>query len=346
MNLRRFFVAILGILSFTCFSCAHDIIYEDENILVKKDSTNLNNNLPNNNNDSISGNSNSTTPLTENNPNDPDTTFVEITSTSSIANITLYMGLSSNGEPVQGAAAFGDYMFHFKDYNAAVYIYNLAQKSFIKKISLTSNKNNHCNQASFSNIFYSEKDKFPLLYVSGAKSSGTYNQIQVYRIKGENEAIEIEQIQEIILPQRNDSNWVYWTCSILDNENHYLYAYASNANTRLIKFNIPDYHQGTVYLTDDDIIEYIPLEHIDHQQGGIIRDGIFYMVFGVPAWGDQVWLRVFNIGKKEEIIRLNLSEVGFNSEPESIFFYNNGLYCITRSGIYKIVFTKGISQTQ
>lgn len=254
--------------------------------------------------------------------------------------ISKYMSQSSGSDNVQGAAAFGDYLFQFLDLNKAVYIYNLAQKSFIKKIELTPNSANHCNQASFSNIFFEEADKFPLLYVSGGKGS-FFNRIQVYRIKGEDESIEIEQIQEIYLPEINDTNWVSWTCSILDNEKYYIYAYASNANTRLIKFEIPDHHLPSVYLTDSDILEFIPLDHIDHQQGGIIRNGLFYMIFGVPQWGDQVWLRIFNLDSKTEVVRYNLSEKDFKGEPESLFFYNNELYAITNNvGIYKIKFTK------
>ena len=254
--------------------------------------------------------------------------------------IIKYMNQSSGGGSVQGAAAYGDFLFQFQDRNEAVYVYNLAKKSFVKKITMTPNSNNHCNQASFSDIFYSKDDKFPLLYVSGS-SDNTYSHIQVYRIIGEGESINIEQIQEIILPPKTKENWIYSTCSILDNENHYLYAYANNNSTRLIKFEIPDYHSNIVNLTDSDVLEFILLEHIDHQQGGIIKNGLFYMIFGVPNWGDQVWLRVFNLETKNEIVRYNLSEKKFIGEPEGLFFYKNELYVATnRAGIYKIRFKK------
>ena len=252
--------------------------------------------------------------------------------------IEKYMDQNSSGVSVQGAASYGDYLFQFQDHNEAIYIYNLAEKRFVQKVNLTPNSNNHCNQVSFTNIFYEENDKLPLLYVSGSRS-GTYNRIQVYRITEENEYFDIAQIQEIILPQRNEDNWVYWTCSILDNENYILYAYASNASTRLIKFEIPDYHTETVTLTDQDILEFIPIEHIDHQQGGIIKDGIFYMIFGVPGWGDTVWLRLYNLETKTEIVRYNLSEMKFRGEPEGLFIYKDELYCVTNNaGIYKITF--------
>lgn len=255
--------------------------------------------------------------------------------------IEKYMDQNSLGFSVQGAASYGDYLFQFQDHNEAIYIYNLAEKRFVQKVILTPNRSNHCNQVSFTNLFYEENDKFPLLYVSGSRTE-TYNHIQVYRITEENEYFEIVKIQEIILPPKNEDNWVSWTCSILDNENLILYAYASNESTRLIKFEIPDYHTENVTLTDQDILEFIPIEHIDHQQGGIIRDGIFYMIFGVPNWGDTVWLRLYNLETKTEIVRYNLSEMRFYGEPEGLFFYMNELYCVTNNaGIYKIVFRKG-----
>ena len=251
--------------------------------------------------------------------------------------LSKYMNQSSKGY-VQGAAAYGDYLFQFQDYNAAIYIYDLAKKNFIKEITLTPNSNNHCNQASFSNIFYSVEDKFPLLYVSGSRT-GTYNQVQVYRITDDSDSLKIEQIQEIILPPQTKYNYISWTCILLDNDSNYLYAY-SNATSKLIKFNIPNYQERTVNLEDEDILEIIPIENIPHQQGGTIKNGIFYMIYGVPQWGDQVWLRLFNLETKKEIIRFNLSEKKFKGEPESVFFYNNELYVATNNyGIYKIQFT-------
>lgn len=313
----------------TCISCGDDffeeeIIYRNDSIIYVNDS------VPNNNS------------------NPGDTTKTDTTKTDtviinkeyvSIQEITKYMNQSSSGS-VQGAAAYGDYLFQFQDKNEAVYVYNLAKKNFVKKITLTPNSNNHCNQASFSDLFYTPEDKFPLLYVSGS-GNNTYSHIQVYRITGEGESFNIEQIQEIVLPPKTKENWIFSTCSMLDNENHYLYAYASNNSTRLIKFDIPDYHLNNVSLTDSDVLEFILLEHINHQQGGIIRKGIFYMIYGVPAWGDTVWLRLFNLETKTEIVRFNLTEKNFKGEPESIFFYKNELYAATNgSGIYKIQFKK------
>jgi len=355
MTLRRAFIIILSVISFSCFSCGHESFFDEEEFtnisdsILNKGEDPFDNNTSKgdtNGTDSTSSNTNQTQTYT-------DSYHIDTLFTGDIANDTLvyvsgfskYMNQTSSGGSMQGAAAYGDYLFQFQDHNAAVFVYNLANKSFVKKITLTPNSNNHCNQASFSNIFYHKTDKFPLLYVSGSRT-GTYNHIQVYRITDESDSLNIKQTQEIVLPPKTKDNYISWTCIILDNNKSYLYAY-SNATSKLIKFNIPDYQARTVNLKNDDILEIISIANIPHQQGGTIRNGVFYMIYGVPSWGDRVWLRVFNLATKTEIVRYNLSEKKFKGEPESIFFYNNELYAITNNaGIYKITLKKSVLKTQ
>ncbi len=350
MKYKLSLIILLCMISFTCFSCDHDEFFIEDDIINLNDSI-FHGSEKSSNNDTISGNTTKTdtthinnNSLQENNSYNIDNLFTKNDNDTLIyvSEITKYMRQYSGG---QGAACYEDYLFHFQDHNAAVSIYNLAEMGFIKKIVLTPNSNNHCNQASFSNIFYSVEDKFPLLYVSGSRT-GTYNQVQVYRITDDSDSLKIEQIQEIILPPKTKYNYISWTCILLDNDSNYLYAY-SNATSKLIKFNIPNYQERTVNLEDEDILEIIPIENIPHQQGGTIKNGIFYMIYGVPQWGDQVWLRLFNLETKKEIIRYNLSEKDFKGEPESLFFYKNELYAITNgTGIFKIIFQKSFLQTQ
>lgn len=337
MDLKKIFLSIISFLACTFFSCAHDeflqeeLVYDIDSIIHNNtniiDSTNV---------DSIKTDSIN---KDDDKSNVTDSIFTEIDSKTVISGFEKYMDQSSSGS-VQGAASFGDYLFQFQHANAAVYIYNLAEKTFVKKITLTANSNNHCNQASFSNTYYHEEDSFPLLYVSGSQNT-SYNHVQVYRIIGQNENIVIQQIQEIVLPKNYNSNKISATCIIMDNDNNCLYAYANSSSARLIKFKTPDFHQEAVDLTDADILDYVSIGHIDHQQGGIIKNGILYMIFGVPAWGDIVWLRLFNLETKSEIARFNLSEKGFKGEPESVFFYKNDLFAVTNnSGIFKFLITK------
>ena len=95
--------------------------------------------------------------------------------------ITKYMDQIPIGMSVQGADCYGDILFQFQHTNSAVLIYDLKEKEYLGRVPLPPNAHNHCNNVSFSRLFYEEGDEFPLLYVSGSQS-GTYNHIQVYRI--------------------------------------------------------------------------------------------------------------------------------------------------------------------
>lgn len=314
----------------TFISCGDDffeeeIIYQNDSIIYTNDSIN---------------HSNKETP--------GDTTIIDTTRTDTTTNtpntnkdyvyiqeITKYMNQSSGGVSVQGADCYGDYLFQFQDKNAAVYIYNLKEKKYLGKVSLKPNNNNHCNNTSFSRIFYQEGDEFPLIYVSGS-GSGTYNQVQVYRITRSGSSFSLEQVQEIILPKASSANNLYWTGAILDNDNNYMYIYGNMNGAQIVRFNIPEAHQASVSLNDKDILEQFTLDKFTHQQGANIKDGLLYVFDGVPAWGDTNYLRIIDLKNKKELAKINIMEKGFKVEPEGTFFYKKELYCASNnSGIYK-----------
>lgn len=249
--------------------------------------------------------------------------------------ISKYMNQSSSGTSVQGADCYGDYLFQFQHANAAVYVYNLKEKVFVGKIALKPNSNNHCNNVSFSNRFYEEDDEFPLLYVSGSQS-GTYNQVQVYRIFRNDDVFSIEQVQEIILPESSPSNNLYWTGAIMDNDNGYMYIYGNHDGAQIAKFVIPNIYTPLITLRDSDVLEHFELSSFTHQQGAVIKGNYLYVFDGVPAWGDTNYLRIIDLKLRKDAFIINLTQKGFKAEPEGSFFYNNELYCATNnSGIYK-----------
>ena len=250
--------------------------------------------------------------------------------------IEKYMDQNSLGVSVQGASSYGDYLFQFENYNTNVYIYNLKTKIFIEKVSLTANSNNHCNNASFSNIFYEEEDEFPLLYVSGSRN-GQYNHAQVYRILKTNSHFIFIQIQEIVLPTCDEKNNLYWTGIIMDNENNYMYIYANKNGAEIAKLNIPDTHLPELILTEEDILEQFSLNKFKHQQGAVISNGLLYVMDGVPGWGDTNYLRIIDLEKHEDYAIYNVSEMGFNQEFEGLTVYKDMLIAPTNgSGIFSI----------
>lgn len=253
--------------------------------------------------------------------------------------IEKYMDQNSPGVSLQGAASYGDYLFQFENYNANVYIYNLRTKEFIEKVSLTKNSNNHCNNASFSNIFYEEDDEFPLLYVSGGIVS-TYNHIQVYRILLFDNRFTFEKIQEIEFPKATDENKMHSTQAVLDD--YYMYVLTKGKDQTFIsKFEIPDYKTTSITLAEEDILEQVEVKDFIHKQGAIIRNGFLYILYGVPAWGDTNYLRIIDLSNYEDTFVYNLSELGFRQEFEGLSFYNESLIVTTNSnaGIFIFHFT-------
>ena len=249
--------------------------------------------------------------------------------------ISKYMSNSAGGS-VQGADCNGDYLFQFQDHNAAVYIYNMAKKKLVASIELEPKSQNHCNNVSFSNVFYDLNDEFPLLYVSGSRSR-SYNNVQVYRILRVNDKFSIEQIQEIILPKASKDNNLYWTGVIMDNEENCMYIYANTGTAQIAKLLIPDIYQSEVTITDDDIIEQYSIDKFTHQQGGVIKNGKMFVFDGVPAWGDINYLRIIDLINKNNLATINITDLGLKAEPEGAFIYRNELYCATNnSGIYKV----------
>lgn len=256
--------------------------------------------------------------------------------------IEKYMDQNSAGNSVQGAAVFGDYMFQFQDKNHQVFIYDLKNRSFHSSVKMNSNGNNHCNNASFSTVYYSEDDIFPLLYVSGS-SIGTFNQVQVYRVIYTGNTFRFDKVQEIVLPKSTSENCLYWTGVIMDNDNDYMYVYANHKGAQICKFAIPDINSETVMLADEDILDRFTLEPFIHQQGATCMNNQLYIMDGVPAWGDTVYLHIIDLKKQNKIVRLDLSSHGFIFEPEGLDFYNGQLMCATNSS--KGIFTISINNS-
>lgn len=318
----------------TCISCGEDffeeeIIYRNDSIIYVNDS------VPNNN--SNPGDTTKTdTTRTDSTKTDTTKTDTVIINKEyvSIQEITKYMNQSSSGS-VQGADCYGDYLFQFQDKNAAVYVYNLKEKKYLGKVTLTPNNNNHCNNASFSRIFYQEGDEFPLIYVSGS-GSGTYNHVQVYRISKKESSFNIEQVQEILFPDSNSDNDLYWTDIMMHNDYMCVSTAASEGDGKITLFKIPNPKKNEVRLTNDDVIDSFHVGKFTHHQGANIKNDILYIFDGVPAWGDTNYLRIIDLKNKKDLAKINITEKGFRVEPEGAFFYNGDLFnASNRSGIYK-----------
>ena len=254
-----------------------------------------------------------------------------------VLKIENYMPQNWGAYNLQGGDCYGDYFFQFENHNKRVFISDLKTKEFLGTVELAANSKNHCNNVSFSHVFYETNDEFPLLYVSGSQS-GTYNNVQVYRIQRSNNTFTFTKVQEITLPKCSSENNLYWTGAVMDNENGFMYVYANSGGAQIAKFNIPDILQDNVILTDEDILEQFSLPHFTHQQGAVIRNGLLYVMDGVPQCGDTNYLRIIDLVNKKDFEMINISALGYgNIEFESISFYESCF--ITASNYYHGVFS-------
>ncbi len=259
-----------------------------------------------------------------------------------VLRIEKYMPQDWGSSNLQAGDCYGDYFFQFENHNKRVFISNLKTKEFLGAVELTANSKNHCNNVSFSHVFYETNDEFPLLYVSGSQS-GTYNNVQVYRVQRSDNTFSFTKVQEITLPQCNQKNHLYWTGAAMDNENGFMYVYANDGGAHIAKFSIPDIFQENVILTDEDILEQFSLHGFTHQQGAVIRNGLLYVMDGVPQWGDTNYIRIIDLVNKTDYDKINISAIGFgNIEFESISFYEDCFITASNSnrGIFSIHFLK------
>lgn len=259
-----------------------------------------------------------------------------------VLRIEKYMPQDWGSSNLQAGDCYGDYFFQFENHNKRVFISDLKTKEFLGTVELAANSKNHCNNVSFSHVFYETNDEFPLLYVSGSQS-GTYNNVQVYRVQRSDNTFSFTKVQEITLPKCSSENNLYWTGAVMDNENGFMYVYANSGGAQVAKFDIPDILQENVILTDEDILEQFSVSSFTHQQGAVIRNGLLYVMDGVPQRGDVNYMRIIDLVNKADYDKTNISAIGFgNIEFESISFYEDCFITASNSnrGVFSIHFLK------
>lgn len=261
-----------------------------------------------------------------------------------IKKIELYMDHGGVKTSMQGGDVYNSYFFQFQDKNAHVYVYDLEKKNLLQTIDMTPVGLNHCNNASFSRIFYDSQDEFPLLYVSNGNIS-SYNHVQVYRITKSDSLFSIDKVQEFVLPDATKENYLYATDVVIDNYSNYMYV-TSKGETNMIetgrvcKYDIPDPHRENIFAFNETcIIDSFYMPRLEHHQGALIVGNKMYIVAGVPQWGTPPELVVVDLEKRALSQRIDLRDYGYNIEPEAIFLYKDTMYISSnRRGIHRVLF--------
>ena len=236
----------------------------------------------------------------------------------------------SGGNP-QGGDSWGDYFFQFSANNSNVRVYDLATKTLVQTIKITSSlkgfvSNCHCNTVCFGKEYYDVEDIFPLIYVSTGYASGGYTGALVYRIVQHNGIFFITLVQTIKFPVGSSS----WTEFVPGDE----FAYLCYTTERIIyKIEMPKLKDGDIIIGPDSAIETYQFSPqpdwmaSSRNQDRMFHQGKIYVASGVPQSGEASVLFILNLETKERERIIDLKKNGLTKEPESIFIWQ-GVVCI------------------
>ena len=228
----------------------------------------------------------------------------------------------------QGGDSWGDYFFQFVAGNSAVRVYDLATKSLVQTIKITSSlkgfvSNCHCNTVCFGTEYYDAEDFFPLIYVSTGYASGGYTGALVYRITQHNGIFFITLVQTIKFPVDNSS----WTEFVPAGEFAYL---CYTAERVIYKVPMPKLKDGNRVISREDAVETYQFSpqpewmSTSRNQDRLFHQGKILFVSGVPP-GEASVLVVLNLETRERERIIDFKKNGLTSEPESIFIWQGDL---------------------
>ena len=224
----------------------------------------------------------------------------------------------------QGAAMYDRYFFQFHTDNAEIEIYDVAERSFVQKLAMTSS-GSHAGSGAFGTERYAEGDVFPLLYISDMDA----RKIHVYRLSGSVGNLTIALIQTISLPSAADLMYLP-NCAIdVERQKIVLFGYSQNSwsssagNESIIaSCDLPKRSAGNVTLVKSSF-EAFRLPFIYAEQGGCAANGKLLLSYGNTV--TEGGLLQIDLLKKAVISRLDFSFLG-EVEPEGIGIYDNNLY--------------------
>lgn len=267
----------------------------------------------------------------------------------------------------QDGSIYGDYLFRFNA-KGICSVYTTDNWEHISTFEV--DKNNlispHSNAVCFGTNYYRDSDEFPLIYTNVYNNYAKCEDRRegtccVYRIQRNGNNFSSELVQVIRIDFVNDSQ--YW-CSpavqdirpygnfIIDTDVNALYAFVMRDEahqTRFFKFDLPNHMEGIVddelgvkviSLKLEDIQTQFDSAYTNYMQGAACYDGYIYSIEGFDASAEKpARLRVFNLDKQEEVMEINLAELGLTREPEFIDVYQNKLiYSDNKGALYYLGF--------
>ena len=225
----------------------------------------------------------------------------------------------------------------------------------------------HSNSVCWGTEFYNKNDKYPLLYTNiynnYVKSDNKLIGVCcVYRVEQMDKEFKTTLVQLIEIGfTDNSSLWKAYPDRdgvrpygnfVIDRESGYYYAFVmrdEELGTRYFKFKIPSLAEGEgdpilgikrVVLTPEDICKQFDCPYHRYIQGAIAHGKYIYSTEGFH--NDQInrpAIRIIDLDNKMEERYIDLLNMGYQSEPEMIDFYNDICYYSDAGGnLYSIEF--------
>ncbi len=215
----------------------------------------------------------------------------------------------------------------------------------------------HSNSVVFGSEYYVDGDKFPLLYANiyNNYSSSENRRVGVccvYRVLQNGKEFETELVGIIELGfVENEDLWISagggdvrpYGNFVIDTEENKYYAFNmmdKKSLTRYFTFDLPSLSDGKldpefgvpkIILESSDILASFDCEYHNFIQGATMYKGLIYSVEGFDAASGKIpRLRVIDPKLGREIKNLSFADLGVDSEPELIDFYNGK--CIYSNG--------------
>lgn len=260
-----------------------------------------------------------------------------------------YFSLTKGGGSLQGAAIYGDYLFHATSGNA-IHIYDFKKKHYITMLKMGTM--GHADTMCFGIQKVDEKDEFPVLYISGSQSNtvGKGGDIYVYRIlritdEQGNEKWQGVLLQHIVTPDVAIVG--SFPDVVIDRDNNYMwimgwltsYTYDKESGfgctNCFSKYHIPDITEGKkdgkgVYqltLKEEDRLSYFIVNDIHAiTQGLCYYNGKIICPFGIPSVAYK-GIDVVDVNQEKLIYYVNLKGSQIR-EAEAAVVYDESLYIL------------------
>ena len=219
---------------------------------------------------------------------------------------------------------------------------------------------NHANDAMFGNTL--EGEEFPLLYVTAGNSGesderGFIGYCAVEQIRQRHGVYSAETVQRIYYKNDGVENTPYqapgwgWPASLVDVTGGWYYMLSARYRTKkefykpdnvyiITKFRLPYPAAGDVTLYPTDIVDQYELPFdVFITQGGTIKNGMLYYMFGFGREEYPDAMRVVDLEKRTWALREDLSTAPFaDEEVECCAFYGEDLLINTqKENIFKKV---------